>query len=93
MQRAATHPARKQGAGAAVVAGNMPTPAACLGGMSRVNRNHRATPFLGLVPDKPAQLRERPGVDTTPRFRLTAHPGAFADVFEVFQHQCRAWLD
>ena len=51
MQRVATHPTHKQIAGAAVVAGTMPTPAARLGGMSRIDRDHRTTPFLGLVLD------------------------------------------
>ncbi len=46
----------------AVVAGGMPTPAARLGGMSRVNRNHRTTPFLGFVLDFRFEARKRPRV-------------------------------
>src|SRR4051794_29902349 len=49
MQRVATHPTHKQIAGTAVVASGMPTPAARLGGMSRINRDHHTAPFLGLV--------------------------------------------
>ena len=92
MQRVATLPTHKQLAGTAVVAGTMSAPAARLGGMSRVNRNHPTSPFLSLVPDKSAQLRERPAVNTTLRFGLAPHPGTLADVFEVFQHDSHAWL-
>ena len=92
MQPLATRPAHKQVAGTAVVAGTLPAPAARLGGMSRVNCDHHTAPFLGLVLDKAAQLRERPGVDPPLRLGLAPHPGALAQVFEVFQHQCSARL-
>jgi hypothetical protein len=46
--------------------------------MSRVDRNHRTPPFLGFVPDKALELRERPAVDTPLRFGLAPHPGALA---------------
>jgi hypothetical protein len=73
MQREATGTTHEQIAGTTVVTGNMPAPAACLGGMSRIDRNHYTTPFLGLVPDKALQLGKRPGVDTAARFRFAPH--------------------
>jgi hypothetical protein len=92
MQRVATRTTHKQSPGTAVVAGSMPTLAARLGGMSWVNHDHPTAPFLSFVPDKPAQLRERPRVDTPLRFGLASHPGALANVFEVFQHERSAHL-
>src|SRR5262249_9808468 len=67
MQREATHLTHKQVARAAVVAGGMPASAACLRGMSRVNRNHRTTPFLSLIHNEALQLGERPAVNTALR--------------------------
>ncbi len=61
--------------------------------MSRVNRNHRTAPFLGLVLDKTLELRERPRVDPPLRFGLAPHPRPCADVFKVFQHERSARLD
>src|SRR5436305_10117913 len=64
----------------------MPTPAARLGGMSRIDRHHRTTPFLGFVPDKTFELSERPGVNAPLCFGLTTHLRALANIFQVFHH-------
>jgi hypothetical protein len=52
MQLEATGTTDKTATRTAVVAGGMPTAATGLRGMSRVNRNHRATPSLGFLFDK-----------------------------------------
>src|SRR5205814_428888 len=69
------------------------TPAACLGGMSRVNRNYRTAPFLGFVPDIALQLGERPGVDAAFGCRLPLRLDALSDLGQVFQHNRRTRLD
>src|SRR5262245_59743641 len=70
----------------------MPTAATLLRGMSRIDRNHRTTPFLGLVRNKAPELSERPGVHTAlgRRAPLGLHP--LANVLEVFQNNRRARL-
>jgi hypothetical protein len=72
----------------AVVAGTMPTPAACLGGMSRIDRDHRTTPFLGLVLDFRFETGEWPAMHPPFGQPLFGRPRsllrALADVFEVF---------
>jgi hypothetical protein len=77
----------------AVVAGDVSAAATPLRSVSRVNRNDHTTPFLGFVPDKALELRERPGVHSalgrTSPFRL--HP--LTDVFEVLQDNRSALTD
>jgi hypothetical protein len=46
----------------AVGAGRMPTAATSLRGMSRIDRDHRTTPFLGLVLDFAFETGERPAM-------------------------------
>jgi hypothetical protein len=76
----------------AVVAGGMPTPATCLGGMSRVHHDHPTTPFLGLVLDFGFEVRKRPRMHSA--LGLTAPFGlhSLANVFKVFKHNCCAWF-
>src|SRR5258706_2138749 len=74
----------------AVGAGRMPTAATCLRGMSRIDRDHRTTPFLGLVLDFGFETQKRPAMHAAfglPLFGGTlALPGPLADVVKVFQH-------
>jgi hypothetical protein len=60
--------------------------------MSRIDRNHHTTPFLGLILDFCLEARKRPRVH--PAFGLASplclHP--FTNVFEVFQNNRRTWL-
>ena len=81
-----TLPTFEDALGTAVGAGTMPTAATCLRGMSRVNRNHRTTPFLGFVPDKALELGERPGVHSALGFGTPFGLHSPSDVLEVFQH-------
>ena len=69
-----------------VVAGTMPAAATPLRSMSRIDRDHRTTPFFGLVLDFGFEACKRPRMHAA--FCLAAPPGlrSFADVFEVFQH-------
>src|SRR5262249_48552935 len=60
---------------------------------SRINRNHRTTPSLGLVPDKALELGERPGVHPALGFSTPFGLHPLADVLEVFHYDRRAWLD
>ena len=87
-----TLPTHEYALGTAVGAGTMPTAATRLRGMSRINRNHPTTSFLGLVPNKALELSERSGVHTAlgRRAPLGLHP--LANVLEVFQNNRRAWL-
>ena len=87
MQLKATLATHKATARTAVVAGVMPTPTAGLGGMSRINRDHRTAPFFGLVRDKGAQLRKGPAMHAARGFGLTLDGGAGADVSQVFNDE------
>src|SRR5439155_23916715 len=58
----ATLPTPKIALRTAVVAGGMPTAATALRGMSRVNRNHRTTSFLGLVLNLGLETQKRPAM-------------------------------
>src|SRR6266511_4484359 len=70
----------------AVVASRMPTAATQLRGMSRVNRNHRTTPFLGLVRDFRLETGERPAMHPALRFAAPFRFHTLANVFQVLQH-------
>src|SRR6266487_3819935 len=87
-----TLPTNEHALRTAVVAGDMPTAIAHLRSMPGVNPDHCTAAFLGLVLNKAAKLGERPGVH--PALGLGASFGlhSFADIFEVFQHNRRAWL-
>jgi hypothetical protein len=93
MQLKAARATHKTATGTAVGAGRMPTAATHLRGMSRVDRNHRTTPFLGFVPDKALQLRKRPAMHTPAGVRFAPDLRALAYVGQVFQHDRRTRLD
>ncbi len=87
-----TFPTHKPATRTAVVAGGMPTAATGLRSMSRVNRNHRTTPFFGFVQGKGFQLRERPAMNTALGLGLVSALHPLADVGQVFNHNRRARL-
>src|SRR3990167_3362714 len=70
MQLEATRPTDEATARTAVVASLVPAAATGLRGMSRINRNHRATPFFGLVRDERTHLRKRPTMYSARRCRF-----------------------
>jgi hypothetical protein len=86
-----TVPTNEHTLGTAVGAGAIPTAATHLRGMPGIDPSHPTTPFLGLVRDKALELSKRPGVHPTPGFGLSSHLHPLTNVFEVFQHDRRAW--
>lgn len=54
--------------------------------MSRVYRNHRTTPFLGLVRNVRLESRKRPRVHPALRLRAPLGLHVLAHACEVFQH-------
>jgi hypothetical protein len=91
MQFKATSTTHKPTPGTAVGAGGMPTAATRLRGMSRIDRNHRTTLFLGFVRDKGFQLRERPRVHTAAGFGFPPHFRALPNIGQVLQDDRCAW--
>ena len=88
MQREATYTTHKTShANGGCCEQRMPAPAARLGGMSRVNRNHRTTPFFGFVLNKRLELGKRPAMHATAGCGLALDLGACANIGQVFQHQ------
>ena len=88
----ATIPTFEYALGAAVVAGCMPTPAACLGGMTRIDRDHRTTPLFGLVLNFRLEAGEWPRVYPALSFRAPFGLHPCANMLEVFHHDRAAWL-
>src|SRR6266498_1119408 len=74
----------KPATGATVVTGGVPAPTARLGGMSRINRDHRTAALLSLVLDEGPDLVERPAMNAS---GLLAVPGLdpSTDVLQVLQ--------
>ena len=76
--------------GPPVVPRRVSTTRALLRGMSRVYRNHRTTPFLGLVLDEAAQLGEFPAMHAAGCFGLPPDLSVLADVGQILDHDRRA---
>jgi hypothetical protein len=85
-------PTHKPATRTAVVAGGVPTAATHLRGMSRVNRNHRTTPFFGFVLYKGFQLSERPAMNTALGLGLVSAFHPLADIGQVFNYNRRTRL-
>src|SRR5262245_10224197 len=88
----ATLPTNENTLRTAVVAGGMPAAATSLRGMSRIDRNHRTTPFEGLVLDFRFEGGKRPRVHPALGCGapLRLHP--LTNIPEVFQNDRRARL-
>jgi hypothetical protein len=54
--------------------------------MSRVNRNHRTTPFFGFVLNKTSELGKRPPVNTTAHCGLSSDLGALPNIGQTLDH-------
>jgi Family of unknown function (DUF5996) len=93
MQFIATGTTHKTAPGTAVVAGGLPTATTSLRGMSRIDRNHRTTPFLGFVLHKGFQLGERPRMHAAAGFGFALDRCTLPNVGQVFQHNHCARFD
>src|SRR5262245_29740117 len=64
----------------------MPTAATLLRGMSRIDRNHRTTPFLCLVHDKALELGKRPAMKPAAGFGSFLDLRPLAYIRQVLKH-------
>src|SRR6266508_2441222 len=87
-----TFPTLEHALRAAVVAGGMPAAATRLRGMSRIDRDHRTTPFFSLVLDLGFEACKRPRVHPALDLGAPSRLHPLANVFEVFQHDRRSRL-
>lgn len=76
------------GTRAAVVLGCVSTARASLRGISRVYRDHRTTPLLGLVLDKLTKLGEGPGMQPSLGRSFFLGLDSLSYVGEVFENNC-----
>src|SRR5580765_4901443 len=73
--------------GTAIVPGGMPTPGACLRGMSGINPSHRQSTFLCLVHEESKELGEGPAMHTALCGGVVLGSHALANVGQIFECQ------